>query len=107
MEDRKNNYYCYILKLYPEYFDFNVWTEKEKELIGIHFIYLKDLVERNILFLAGRSVNEPMTEKDFGIAILETKTKEEARNYMENDPAVKGKLMHAELFEFSLSLLRN
>ncbi len=106
MEDKKRNYYCYILRLYPEYFDFDVWTEKENELIGIHFAYLKDLIEKKILFLAGRSVNEPMTEKDFGIAILETKTEEEAHSYMENDPAVKGKLMRAELFEFSLALLR-
>ena len=106
MEDKKKNYYCYILTLYPEYLDFNVWTEKENELIGIHFAYLKDLVKKKILLLAGRTVNEPMTEKDFGIAILETKTEEEARNYMENDPAVKRKLMHAELFEFSVALLR-
>ena len=106
MEDEKKNYYCYLLRLYPEFYDHATWTEKENTLVGIHFAYLKDLVEKKILFLAGRSVNEPMTEKDFGIAILETKTEEEARNYMENDPAVKGKLMTAELFEFSLALLR-
>ena len=49
---------------------------------------------------------EPMTEKDFGIVILETETEAEALSYMENDPAVKGKLMYAELFDFSLALLR-
>jgi hypothetical protein len=47
-----------------------------------------------------------MTEKDFGIVILETETEAEALSYMENDPAVKGKLMYAELFDFSLALLR-
>ncbi len=107
MEDKKKNFYCYVLNLYPEYFDFNMWTEKEYELIGVHFTYLKDLIDKKILLLAGRSVNEPMTKKDFGIAILETKTEEEAREYMENDPAVKGKLMSAELFEFSLALIRD
>lgn len=106
MEEKKKKYYCYSLKLYPQYCDFTNWTKKENELIGTHFKYLQDLTEKKILFLAGRTVNEPMTEKDFGIAILETETEEEARNYMENDPAVKGKLMHAEFFNFSLALLR-
>lgn len=106
MEEKKKKYFCYSLKLYPQYFDFDAWTEKENELIGIHFNYLKDLTEKKILFMAGRTVNDPMTEKDFGIAILETETEEEARSYMENDPAVNGKLMRAELFNFSLALLR-
>ena len=72
----------------------------------MHFAYLKDLTEKKILFLAGRSVNEPMTEKDFGIVILETKTEEEARNFMDNDPSIVQKLMYADFFEFSLALLR-
>jgi uncharacterized protein YciI len=92
--------------LYPQYFDNNAWTQKENELIGIHFRYLQDLLEKKTLFLAGRTVNEPMTEKDCGIAILEVNSEEEARTIMENDPAVKGKLMYAELFEFSLALFR-
>lgn len=105
MENNKK-YFCYILRLYPQYYDHSTWTEKENELIGIHFRYLQDLTEKKILFMAGRSLNEPMTEKDFGISILETESEEEALSYMENDPAVKGKLMYAELFPFSIALLR-
>ena len=99
-------YFCYVLHLYPEFYHSSGWSEKENELIGIHFNYLKDLGEKKILFLAGRTVHEPMTEKDFGLVILETETEAEALSYMENDPAVKGKLMYAELFDFSLALLR-
>jgi len=104
--NKKKKYFCYFLHLYPQYFDHSTWTEKENEIIGIHFRYLQDLLEKKILFLAGRTVNEPMTEKDCGIAILEVESEEEAKNIMENDPAVKGKLMYAEVFEFSLALFR-
>ncbi len=106
MDSKEKNYFCYILRLYPQFYDHSSWTEKENKLIGIHFNYLKKLMSKDILFLAGRSVNEPMSEKDFGIAIFEAANESEAKGYMENDPAVKEKLMYAELFEFSLALLR-
>jgi len=83
------------------------WTEKDIEIVSVHFNYLKDLLAKEILFLAGRTVHEPMTEKDFGIAILEVDSEEEARTIMENDPAVKGGIMTAELSEFSLALFKN
>lgn len=105
--DKKKKHFCYFLHLYPQYYEHSSWTEKENELVGIHFRYLQDLLEKKILFLAGRTVNEPMTEKDCGIAILVVDSKEEAQSIMENDPAVKGKLMFAELFEFSLALFSN
>lgn len=106
MPEDKKNFYCYILKLNPSFYRKEDWTEKEIQLVGIHFNYLKEYTEKGILFLAGRTVNEPMTERDLGIAILETDTEEEARSIMQNDPAVKGGLMTAELFKFSLALLR-
>ncbi|HQY20086.1 MAG TPA: YciI family protein [Ignavibacteria bacterium] len=101
-----NNYYCYILKLNPSFYRNEDWTEKETELVGVHFNYLKDLTNKGNVFLAGRTVNEPMTDKDLGIVIIEAESEDEARGYMENDPAIIGNLMTAEFFEFSLALLR-
>ncbi len=106
-KESDKKFYCYRLRLFPQYFDSDNWTEKERELIGVHFNYLKDLLEKKILFMAGRTVNEPMSDEDFGVAIFQAESESEARGYMENDPVVKGKLMHAELFEFSLALCRN
>jgi len=100
-------YFCYKLNLSPKLYNNDDWTEKEIEIVSTHFNYLKDLLAKEILFLAGRTVQEPMTEKDFGIAILEVDSEEEARTIMENDPAVKGGIMTAELFEFSLALFKN
>lgn len=107
MERKQKSFYCYILKLNPVLYSKADWTKKEISLVGIHFEYLSNLADRGILFLAGRTVNEPMSARDFGIAILETDTEEEARDFMNNDPAVKGGLMKTELFNFSLALLRN
>lgn len=99
-------YFCYKLNLSPKLYNNDDWMEKDVEIVGIHFNYLKDLLAKKILFLAGRTVNEPMTDKDFGIAILEVESEEEARYIMENDPAITGGIMTGELFEFSLALLR-
>lgn len=106
MTENKKKLYCYILKLKPAFYRKEDWTDKEVEIVGIHFNYLKDYAKKGILFLAGRTVNELMTEKDLGIVILETETEIEAQNIMENDPAVKDGLMTAELFTFSLALMR-
>ncbi|HMS64622.1 MAG TPA: YciI family protein [Ignavibacteria bacterium] len=98
--------FCYILRLYPEYFELDGWTDEAGEIVGRHFNYLKKLSEDGILILAGRTLNEPMTEEDFGIAILETDSKEEAQNIMDNDPAVVGRVMYAKFYDFSLALMR-
>lgn len=94
------------MHLYPQYYDHGSWSDREREIIGVHFNYLKDLADRKILFMAGRTINEPMTDKDFGIAIIEADSEEEARRIMENDPAIKNKLMLADFFEFSLAIVR-
>lgn len=98
--------FCYVLKLYPEYFNFDSWTEEANEIVGKHFNYLKKLTEEGAVVMAGRTLNEPMSEEDFGIVILETNTKDEAQNIMDNDPSVTGRVMHAKFYEFSLALLR-
>lgn len=99
-------HFCYRLSLREDLRDFKNWTEEESQTVGVHFNYLKNMMEAGKLVLAGRTVNMPMTDKDMGIAILETDTMEEAAEIMANDPAVKSGIMTAELFEFSLALYR-
>ncbi len=108
MEDQKiiKQKYCYILKLYPKYYDFDNWPEEATKIVGTHFNYLKKLTEEGVVIMAGRTVNNPMTENDFGIIILEASSKEEAQNIMDNDPSIKGKVMYATLYDFSLALSR-
>ena len=98
--------FCYVLKLFPEYYDLDNWPEEANATLSTHFNYLKKLTEEGFLILAGRTVNNPMTGDDFGICILEASSKEEAQNILDNDPSVKDKVMYATLYDFSLALLR-
>jgi uncharacterized protein YciI len=77
-------------------------TEHEAAILDEHFAYLKDLVEQGALLLAGRTLNaDPST---FGIAVLVAGSGDDARRIMENDPAVRGRVMRAELFPFRVAL---
>jgi uncharacterized protein YciI len=62
-------------------------TPHEDETVSRHFDYLKTLVERGIVILAGRTLNTD--ESSFGIVIFEAESEEEARAIMSNDPAVQ------------------
>ena len=45
-------------------------------------------------------------ESTLGIAIFEAEDESTARNIMENDPAVKGGVMTAELYPYQIALMR-
>ena len=76
-------------------------TDEEKLIDGKHFNYLKSLLEKNILVHAGR------TDKgEFGLAIFECGTMEEAQTLTKNDPAVKAGIFIPEVFEYYVALNR-
>jgi len=77
-------------------------TIEEDRAVTHHFEYLKELEERGVLILAGRTMN--VDESCFGIVILRADSEEEARAVMEEDPAVKASVMEAELFPFRVAL---
>lgn len=79
----KNHYYAIIR---PSRKDFMVNFSKEDErLMSEHFAYLKDLLEKGKLYLAGPTLIE---DDPFGLYIFETETEEEARKLLEADPSV-------------------
>jgi uncharacterized protein YciI len=77
-------------------------TPHEAEIVKQHFLYLKKLTEKAVVFLAGRTLNND--EKTFGICILRADSEAAAREIMHNDPAVKNKVMRAELFPYRIAL---
>ena len=97
--DSQKHQFVYIYKPIKENFN-QTATEEENKIINEHFLYLKNLLEKKILILAGPELNAK-----FGIAVLETNTEAEARKIMENDPAIINKVFTAELFPFRVSLL--
>jgi uncharacterized protein YciI len=76
-------------------------TDEEAEIMRAHFAYLKQKLSEGKLIMAG-----PVTTGDFGLSVLETETEEEARDIMNNDPAVLAGIMKPTLYPYRVSLLR-
>ena len=79
-------------------------TPEEDEIVGRHFAYLKDLLEQGVVVLMGRTQNDD--ETTFGIVIFEADDETAARAIMQNDPAVREKVMTASLYPYRIALMR-
>ena len=73
---------------------------EEESRLGEHFEYLSRALDQGRLVLAG-----PCLDGEFGVVIFRADTQEAARQFMEDDPAVRHGLMTAELHSFRVSLL--
>ena len=92
----------YIYKITPARKDFlQAADESGNNYMSLHFQYLQQLLAQDKLVMAG-----PCLDAAFGIAIFYSDSEEEARQVMENDPAVKSGIMSSELHEFRISLMR-
>ncbi|MEH7453851.1 YciI family protein [Gottfriedia acidiceleris] len=74
-------------------------TEEERKIVSEHFHYLQNLNQEKTVSLAGRT-----EQAEFGIVILKTENLQQAKEIMENDPAVKKNVMTAELYPFLIAL---
>lgn len=99
--------FIYVLKLLPEYQIENNWTEETNKIVSTHFNYLKQLKQDGEVILAGRTNYSLDNSLNFGVVIFSAKDLESAKFLMDNDPAIKQKVMTSELHPFSLSLLIN
>lgn len=78
--------------------------EEENKLMSEHFLYLKELLEAGKLIMAGPTLIET---DPFGVYIFEADTQKEAKEIMENDPAVKaGIQIVKDLRPIRVSLLK-
>lgn len=92
--------FIYFIRPHKENFA-ETMTEEEGNIMGVHFEYLKDLLDKGKLILAG-----PETTGKFGIAVIEAESEDVARNIMMNDPAVSSGIVSPELYPFRVSLIR-
>ncbi|MBI5932466.1 MAG: hypothetical protein HY867_02065 [Chloroflexi bacterium] len=79
-------------------------TPEEDAAVLRHFAYLKDLTEKGVMILVGRTLNED--ESTFGIAVFEAEDESAARTIMEGDPAVQSGVMRATLYPYKVALMR-
>ncbi|HEU0296213.1 MAG TPA: YciI family protein [Anaerolineales bacterium] len=80
-------------------------TPEEVDTVSRHFAYFKDLTEKGVMILMGRTQNKD--ESTFGIAVFEAEDEAAARGIMENDPAVVGGVMTATLYPYRIALMRD
>jgi uncharacterized protein YciI len=79
-------------------------TPEEAATVSRHFAYLKDLTEKGVMLIVGRTQNKD--ENTFGIAIFEAEDEAAARQIMANDPAVVAGVMRATLYPYRVALIR-
>lgn len=104
-KDKKLSQFIYVLKLTPRLLDEKNWTKQDGEIVGRHFRRLKRMHGEGRVILAGRTLNES-DPSQFGVVIFEAASEAEARKFMEDDAAVREKIMTAQLFPFSVALGR-
>jgi uncharacterized protein YciI len=98
----KPKQFIYVLHLVPRLYADSAWTKEDKAALERHFVRFQEAIKSGGLILAGRT-SEP-GDKTFGIAIFEAPDEDAARKFMQEDPAVAGGLMTAELHPFSVAL---
>jgi uncharacterized protein YciI len=64
---------------------------------------LKDLKEKGVVILAGRTLNTDSSS--FGIVIFRVDSEDAAHKIMENDPAVVNRVMRAELYPYRIAFM--
>ena len=100
----KPKQFIYVLRLVPRLYADSAWTKEDNAALARHFTRFQEATRSGQLILAGRT-SEP-GDKAFGIAIFEAPDEDAARKFMQEDPAVAGGLMTAELHPFAVALQR-
>lgn len=75
-------------------------TEEEGQIMGAHFMYLKDLTERGIFAFAGPTL--VLDYSNFGIGLLRADDLASAWEIGNNDPAVQGRVMRLTILPFAI-----
>lgn len=96
--------YVYVLRLPERLHQQAAWTPADQQAVGQHFERLKRATEAGQVILAGRS-SEGL-DKTFGLVIFEAASEDEARAFMQGDPAVAAGVMNATLHPYSVALMR-
>jgi uncharacterized protein len=80
-------------------------TPAEQAITAEHFAYLKELHAKSVIIFVGRTLTTD--EGTMGLAVFRAESEDAAREIMNEDPAVKKRLMTATLYPFKVVLQSN
>lgn len=78
-------------------------TEREQQIVGEHFQYLKRLCDEGTAVIAGRTLGEG--EKTIGMWVMRARDEAHARALAHADPCIVHNVMTAEVRRFGIALL--
>ena len=76
-------------------------ANEDVQIVAEHLEYLQDLVRKKVVILFGRTLNKD-ERPPYGIVIFAAASDQEARQIMENDPAIKRGLAAASLYPYQV-----
>lgn len=96
--------FLYVLKLTRPEMLVSGPTPEEQGTVDRHFAHVKELAEKGVMILVGRT--QTTGPETMGLAIFEAADAEAARAIMLADPAIAEGLMTGTLYPYKIALMR-
>lgn len=93
-----------VLSLPEKYQDEKNWTKEDQAIVGEHFQRLVKKKDEGIVVLAGRTELPLNNPEMMGLVVFYAKDEKEAQQFMNEDPAVKAKIMNAKVHPYGLAV---
>lgn len=103
-EKTKTPQWLGILTLTEKYKDEKNWSKADETIVGEHFQRLVKLKTDGVVILAGRTQLETSDPGMMGLVIFYAKDEKEAQQLMQDDPAVKNKIMLAKVVPYAVAI---
>ncbi len=103
-ENTKPKQWLGILTLADKYKDAKNWSNADEAITGEHFQRLIKMKNEAVVILAGRTLLELNDPGMMGLVIFYAKDEKEAMQFMQDDPAVKNKIMLAKVVPYGVAV---
>jgi uncharacterized protein YciI len=103
-EKQKTAQWLGILTLAEKYKNEKNWTKQDEAITGEHFQRLVKLKNEGVVLLAGRTQLDLADPGMMGLVIFYAKDEKEAIQFMQDDPAVKNKIMLAKVVPYAVAV---
>jgi uncharacterized protein YciI len=93
-----------VLTLPEKYKDEKNWSTGDQAIVGEHFQRLMKKKDEGVVVLAGRTELALDDAEMMGLVVFYAKDEKEAQQFMNDDPAVKAKIMLAKVHPYGLAI---